>query len=97
MPTKAAKMIKSELQYLDDKSLAPKTWGIAKITHFSPICRSPAPFRRIKPWREQITTTAPETAYPGDDRVAARTMASCWDSQVLIYQAMNKTFLLHLY
>jgi hypothetical protein len=48
MPTRAAKMTKSTLQYLDGKTSTQENNEIPKITHFSPFWRSPAPFRRIK-------------------------------------------------
>ena len=61
--------------------------GIAKeISHnyFSPFCKSPTPFFQTRPWRGHKTRIVPVTLYPGVQRTAARTKASCSDLQVLI-------------
>ena len=83
-PTNVASTIKSTQQYL---LAVIRCWTreISCGTHFSPFLRSPAPFFRIRQCLEQITKTAPDTAYPAVDQVLARTRASCWDSQVLIF------------
>jgi len=62
MPTRAAKAMKSTLQYLDRHTLVHETKDGIQLTYFSPICKSPAPFLRIMQCLEQITKTTPETA-----------------------------------
>jgi hypothetical protein len=91
MPARAAKMMKSILQYLKgEQSVKEKEYGtdLGKA-YFSPFCRSPAPFLRIMQCLEHMTNAAPDTAYPADDRVLARTKASCCDSHVLICQELG--------
>ena len=66
------------------------TREISGGTYFSPFFRSPALFLCIRQCLEQITKTAPDTAYPVVDRVLAWMRPSCWDSQVLICQKSNE-------
>jgi hypothetical protein len=76
MPINVANLIKLMQQYLA-QLLVIEIKQIVGATYFSPFLRSPAPFLRIRQCLEQMTKTAPDTAYPAVDRVLAQTRASC--------------------